>query len=144
MNEAEVRPGARIPSVGRALLRGSLGRCPACGAGRQTERWVRVRERCHRCGLLFERIEGHFIGAVGINTVISFGILLLSLVVSLVVTFPDFPVVPLILWHVGLAIVVPTFFLPLSRTLWTAIDIGMRPLAPDEVDWSVVMKANGH
>lgn len=143
MNDSDRRPGARVPSLGRALIRGLIARCPACGAGGQTEHWVRVRERCPRCGLRYERIEGHFIGAVGINTVVSFGILLLSLVVSLVVTFPDFPVLPLILWHVGLALVVPTLFLPVSRTLWTAIDIGMRPLTPDEVDWSVVLKANG-
>ena len=51
-----------------------------------------MNEACHRCGLTFERIEGHWIGAIGINTIVSFGILLASLTVSFVVTLPDIPV----------------------------------------------------
>lgn len=97
-----------------------------------------MNETCHRCGLKFERIEGHWIGAIGINTIVSFGILLGSLVVSFVVTFPDFPVVPLMIGHALLATVVPILFFPISRTLWTAIDIAMRPLEPHEVDWSAI------
>lgn len=68
----------------------------------------------------------------------SLGILLVSLVVSLVVTFPDFPVVRLVVINVAVAIFAPILFYPLSRMLWTAIDIAMRPLEPDEVDWVVV------
>lgn len=97
-----------------------------------------MNETCHRCGLKFERIEGHWIGAIGINTIVSFGILLGSLVVSFVLTFPDMPVVPLMIGHVLLALVVPILFFPISRTFWTAIDIAMRPLEPHEVDWSAL------
>ena len=43
--------------------------------------------------------------------------------------------------HVVLAVVVPVLFYPISRTLWTAIDIAMRPLEAHEVDWSVVLRA---
>ncbi len=93
---------------------------------------------CRRCGLQFERIEGHFIGAVGMNTIMSLGMLLVTLVVSLVVTFPDVPVVRLVVINVAVAILAPILFYPLSRMLWTAIDIAMRPLEPDEVDWVVV------
>ena len=93
---------------------------------------------CRRCGLEFERIEGHFIGAVGMNTIMSLGMLLVTLVVSLVVTFPDFPVVPLVVINVAVAALAPILFYPLSRMLWTAVDIAMRPLEPDEVDWAVV------
>jgi hypothetical protein len=97
-----------------------------------------MNDRCHRCGLTFERIEGHWIGAIGINTIVSFGILLGSLAVSLVVTFPDFPVARLMIANIGLAIAAPAIFFPISRTLWTAIDIAMRPLEPHEVDWRFV------
>ena len=95
-------------------------------------------ENCHRCGLKFERIEGHWIGAIGINTIVSFGMLLATLVFSLIVTFPDFPVIPLMILHVAVAVIVPILFFPISRTLWTAIDIALRPLEPHEVDWDVV------
>lgn len=127
------------------LWRGGTARCPACGAGGQHRWLVRMKPSCRRCGLTFERIEGHFIGAVGINTILSLGILLISLVVSLVVTFPDFPVSTLVAINVGVAILAPILFYPLSRMLWTAIDIAMRPLEPDEVDWTVVYEhARGH
>lgn len=142
MTEGDHRPGRRVPRTSRALVRGLLGRCPACGAGNQIQRWLKVRQDCPQCGLHYERIEGHFIGAIGINTVVSFTVMLISLVVSLILTFPEFPLVPLLAWNLAVAIVVPTLFLPLSRTLWTAIDIAMRPLTPDEVDWSVVLPAN--
>lgn len=98
-----------------------------------------MNEACHRCGLHFERIEGHWIGAIGINTIVSFGILMSSMVISFVATLPDLPVVPLMIGHTALAVLVPTFFYPISRTLWTAIDIAMRPLEAHEVDWSVVL-----
>ncbi len=130
-------PGSQ-PPTGRLLIRGLLVACPVCGARGQFRRWVTMNEQCHRCGLTFERIEGHWIGAIGINTIVSFGILLLSLVVSFVMTFPDFPVVPLMIGHALLAVLVPILFFPASRTLWTGIDIAMRPLEPHEVDWTKV------
>lgn len=102
-----------------------------------------MNERCHNCGLKFERIEGHWIGAIGINTIASFGILLGSMVVSFIVTFPDFPVVQLMIGHTVLAIVFPFLFFPISRTLWTAIDIAMRPLEAHEVDWNAVSTESG-
>lgn len=142
MDESE-RPPERIPPVGRLLARGAVGKCPACGRQASTKWWVTTTERCRRCGLEFERIEGHFIGSIGINTIVSFFILMVSLIIGLIVTFPDFPVRDLILWNVVVAIVVPILYLPISRTLWTAIDIGMRPLEPHEVDWAEVYASLG-
>ena len=128
----------KVPPTSTLLWRGLTGRCPACGAGGQHRWLVKMRPSCQRCGLEFERIEGHFIGAVGMNTIMSLGMLLVTLVVSLVVTFPEFPVARLVLINVAVAAVAPVLFYPLSRMLWTAIDIAMRPLEPDEVDWTVV------
>jgi hypothetical protein len=91
---------------------------------------------CPRCGLRFERIEGHWVGAIGVNTIVSLGALLISLVAGLLVTFPQFPLLTLMAINVGVAIVVPLAFHPISRTLWTGIDIAMRPLEPFEVDWT--------
>ena len=133
----------KVPATSRLLLRGLMGRCPACGAGGQHRWLIKVRPSCRRCGLTFERIEGHFIGAVGMNTILSLGLLLVTLVVSLVATFPDFPVVQLVVVNVAVAVLAPIVFYPLSRMLWTAVDIAMRPLEPDEVDWTVVYERNG-
>lgn len=93
-------------------------------------------EDCPRCGLHFERIEGHWIGALGLNTIVSFGAILVTLSVGLIATLPDVPVLPLVLSNVAVAVIVPVVFYPFSRTLWTGVDIAMRPLEPFEVDWT--------
>ncbi len=124
------------PSRRQLLWRGLTRRCPACGERRLFRRWLIMAPQCPRCGLTFERIEGHWVGAVGINTVVSFGSLLVILVVGILATFPDIAVVPLVTLSVADAILFPLLFDPVSRTLWTGIDIAMRPLEPFEVDWT--------
>ncbi len=133
----------KIPSTKRLLWRGVRGRCPACGSRGQYRWFVQVASNCHRCGLQFERIEGHFVGAVGMNTIMSLGILMVSLVVTIAVTFPDIPVGRLIAINAAVAILAPIVFYPLSRMLWTGIDIAMRPLGPEEVDWATVLHSVG-
>ncbi len=118
--------------LGRSLTIG----CPACGQRRLFRRWVIMTEDCPRCGLHFERIEGHWIGAIGINTIVSFGVLLITMIVGLIASAPDIQVVPLTLLCVSVAALFPILFYPFSKTVWTAIDIGMRPLEPHEVDWT--------
>ncbi|MCQ0971843.1 DUF983 domain-containing protein [Paracoccus sp. TK19116] len=36
--------------TGRAVLRGALGRCPACGEGRIFSSFLKVRDTCPECG----------------------------------------------------------------------------------------------
>jgi uncharacterized protein (DUF983 family) len=127
-----VADGTRPSNVqlyGRALVR----RCPVCGQGQLFTRWVRMRERCPRCDLAFERVEGHWTGALGINTVVSFGSLLLTMLVIFWLTYPDVPAGLLLGSAVVVAVVVPFAFFPFSKTLWLAIDLQMRPPGPDEV-----------
>jgi hypothetical protein len=61
-------------------------------------------------------------------------------VVGLLATFPELPLVPLTTMIVSIAVVFPIFFYPFSKTVWTAIDLRMRPPEPGEVspgfgDW---------
>ena len=91
-------------------------------------------DRCPRCGLQFERIDGHWTGSLGINTIVTFGSLLLVVAVLLITQYPDYDVLPMTLACMATTIVVPILFFPFSRTLWTAIDLLMRPLQPWEVD----------
>jgi hypothetical protein len=93
-----------------------------------------MQERCPTCGLATDRVVGHWIGAVGINTIVSFGALAIVLVTALVVSYPEIQVVPVLSAAIATAVLVPLIFWPLSQTLWTAIDIMMRPVTPDELD----------
>ncbi len=97
-------------------------------------------ERCPRCDLKFERIEGHLVGAMGINTVVSIIVLLIVGVAGFVITYPELPLLPLVSTTIAVAVVFPIVFYPFSKTIWTAIDLRMRPLEEDEVlphygDW---------
>lgn len=130
-------PGEPRPlTVPVLLARGLTRRCPLCGSSGVFSSWFTVRDRCPRCGFRLEqRIEGHWLGALGMNSIVSFGLLFLTMAVGLIVTYPDIAVGPLVAITVAVAIVVPLFFYPFSKTLWSAIDLAMRPLEPaDDVD----------
>jgi hypothetical protein len=97
-------------------------------------------ERCPRCDLKFERVEGHLAGAVGINTVVSILVLFAVGIFGFVITYPELPLLPLVSTAIAVAIVFPIVFYPFSKTIWTAIDLRMRPPEGDEVlpgygDW---------
>lgn len=97
-------------------------------------------DRCPRCGLEFERIDGHSSGALGINTVVSLVVLFIVGIVGFLVTFPELPLAPLVSTAVTVAVVFPLLFYPFSKTVWTAIDLRLRPPGGDEVapgyaDW---------
>jgi uncharacterized protein (DUF983 family) len=115
------------------LGRGLVKHCPVCGQGQLFRRWFRMVERCPRCGLRFQRIEGHWTGDLGINTIVSFGALFVTLIVGIVLTYPDIPGAVLFGAAVGVAVVVPLAFYPFSKTIWVALDLMMRPLEPGEL-----------
>ena len=114
------------------LARGLARHCPVCGQGGLFRRWLTMVERCPRCGLRFERIEGHWLGALGLNTIVSFAVLFVVVAAGLVLSHPGYAMVPLAVAAGATAVLVPLAFFPFSKTLWTAIDLLMRPLAPGE------------
>lgn len=114
------------------LFRGITRRCPLCGGGDLFTGWFTMRDRCPRCAFPLDRVEGHWLGALGMNTVVSFGVLFVAVVLGFVLTVPDVPVRALMVMVTVVAIVVPLAFFPYSRTLWSAIDLAMRPVEPDD------------
>jgi hypothetical protein len=67
------------------------------------------------------------------NTIVTFGLLGVVLLVGSILTYPDLAVVPMLAAAVVVTVVVPILFYPVSYTLWAAIDLTMRPLEPAEV-----------
>jgi hypothetical protein len=116
------------------LVRGLFQRCPACGGGGIFHRWFGMEERCPTCTLLFERVEGHWIGSLGLNTTVVFGVMLIVLLAGTLIGYPDPPIGALLVAEVSIALFGPLLFFPSSRTLWTAIDLLMRPLRSGEID----------
>lgn len=129
----------------RLLVRGFTKRCPVCGGGHLFRRWFTIVENCPQCGFRLERIEGHWIGALGMNTVVSFGAVLVAVVAAFVITRSSDSTTGAVAAVVAVAIVMPLFFYPISKTLWCAIDVAMRPLEPDdEVDPRWLPRATHH
>lgn len=95
-------------------------------------------EACPNCGLVFGRFEGQWIGAIGINTITSFGLLMIFVFVASAVSYPDTDVRLLVILSIILAVVLPLLLFPFSRTFWTGMDLMMTPLEPHEVDWTKV------
>jgi len=112
--------------------RAARRRCPVCGSGHLFHRWFRAEDRCPRCHVRLERVEGSWSGSVGLNTVVSFTCLFLALIIGILATWPDVTARTLALIAGPVAVLVPILFFPLSKTLWLAIELSMRPLAPEE------------
>jgi hypothetical protein len=88
-------------------------------------------ERCPACDLRFEREEGGFLGAMTLNYVASMLLWVAMLVVVLVFTVPDVPVVPLLVASVVVLAIVPLWFFPRSKTLWAAVEFLVHRGDPD-------------
>ena len=80
------------------LWRGARHRCPWCnGRGAFFSGWFRKHDTCQTCGISWQRgYEGFELGAVTVNTIIVFGVLIVGLVVGVVATTPDIPVFGLV------------------------------------------------
>ncbi len=129
------RPDPKPLTIARLLTRGVRRRCPLCGGGGLFTTWFEVRDRCPRCHFPIRREEGHWIGAVGINTIVTLGALVLTLLVGFALTWQERRAAPIFISTFVVATLVPLAFFGSSQTLWSAIDLAMRPLAPkDDAD----------
>ena len=126
------------PSRGVLFFRGSTRACAVCGQRGLTRRVIDLRPECPRCGFVFERHPGHFVGAVMMSTIITFGGILISFLVSLWVLWPDVNFVGLSVVPFAIAIIVPVVFNPTFKTLWVGIDLMMNPLEPGEAPRGLV------
>lgn len=125
-------PDPKPLTIPRLLWRGVRRRCPLCGGGGCFATFFTKRPRCPRCAFPLIREEGHWIGALGMNTIVTFGLLALTLAVSIALTWQARRGI----WIFGPALLVagavPLLFFGSSQTLWSAIDLLMRPLEPDD------------
>jgi uncharacterized protein (DUF983 family) len=116
------------PMLGRALLR----RCPRCGGAGWFTGWFRKQERCRTCCYRYERQPGFLVGALTINTIVTFGLIAVVLVVGVVLSYPEVALAPTLLAALAVAVVAPVVGYPFSYTIWAAVDLTMRPLEPAE------------
>jgi len=84
-----------------------------------------MREHCAICGLRFEREQGYYTGAMGVNLVITELVVVLG---TIPLAFDTrVPVLPLVLGATLAAIALPCLCYPYSRSLWLAFDLLVNP-----------------
>ena len=86
------------------------------------------------CGLEFEREPGYWVGAVIINTTVTFATFIGLFLVLVLATWPEVP------WGtvMGVTIVanaaIPVAFYPISMTVWLAFEMSWHPLEAAEIE----------
>jgi len=138
------RPLGRAARIARRAV---ALRCPRCGetplflggrpepgeapagavrrGARAVARWFTMRRACALCGLVFERAQGYFVGAIYINyavttTIAVGGYFLLWSRTSLSTE------AQLAIW-IPFVLVFPVVFFRLSRSLWLALEYFVNP-----------------
>lgn len=118
----------------RILSRGARLRCPHCGGRGILDGWFKLKTRCPQCGLVLDRGESdYFLGAYLLNLVAVELVLTGLLVVIGIMTAPDVPWTLLTYGGAAFALVAAIACYPLTKVLWLAFDIMLRPVTSEEL-----------
>lgn len=97
-------------------------RCPRCGSGGLFHHWLHMIPACPRCGLVFERGDGEWSGALVINFAITMAVFVVVLIALVAATAPQIPVAALLAVLIPVTTLGPVVGYPVSKTLWIAIE----------------------
>jgi uncharacterized protein (DUF983 family) len=108
--------GMTMRVLGRALRL----KCPSCGETNLFESFLKVRQGCDKCGMVFQQEQGYFIGAIYINVGLTYFLILgtyaVSLIFSSTISNRAFVIM------LAFATIVPIAFFRWSRSLWLAVN----------------------
>jgi uncharacterized protein (DUF983 family) len=123
------------PPLGKMLRRGLIRRCALCGGkGAWYTGWYKKQDRCKSCGFKWERNQvGNSLGAMTMSVIITFFLILMTIGIGSILTYPDISVVPIILVSVGIVAVVPGFLYPICYTFWFGVDLFMNAPSDEEL-----------
>ena len=104
----------------RALGRAMRLRCPRCGRTQLFTGWFTMHERCAVCGLVYEREQGYFVGAIYVNYAVTVAIavgtvLVLDWTIGLTLRAQ-------LALGIALVTLVPLVFFRYARSLWLGVD----------------------
>jgi len=114
------------------LLRGLKRQCPRCAQDNLFTSTLNMKRRCPHCHLEFERNPGAFIGGIGVNTTVTFILIIIAIVASFLLISSDHSVWWRILPGLVIALTFPVAFFASSKMLWIAIEYIWWPPAPGE------------
>ena len=136
-NKRTTESALDMPSAGRALLLASRAlrlRCPNCGKGRVLSGFNTVHNHCSACGFRFTRSDdNYFSGAMFFGMMIGETLAVMAIGAAIWITYPNIPwtflqyAIPVVLLGVMIAL------FPVSRVVWLAIDVLLRPVEASEL-----------
>ena len=111
-----------------------LLRCPRCGGQAILQSWLKLKDRCPRCGLALERGErsDFWIGAYVFNLVAGEVVAIGVPIIWMIASAPHQPWTEIEIVAAVLCVALPFVFFPFSRTLWLAWDLSFRPVEPGD------------
>jgi uncharacterized protein (DUF983 family) len=95
-------------------------RCPACGRASIVNKPFKIKESCTSCGVLFNREEGFFVGAIVVNIVATEGVILLAYILFVALYRDINQLVLTVLF--ALAVTFPLVFYHHSWSIWLSFD----------------------
>jgi len=111
--------------VNRLLRRALRLKCPECGLGPLYKSLFKMNARCEYCGLVYEREQGYFVGAIYLNVIATESLLLGTLVVYGLITGRIDETILTVL--VALALTLPLVYFHHTRSFWLCIDHLLNP-----------------
>ncbi|HZS43908.1 MAG TPA: DUF983 domain-containing protein [Blastocatellia bacterium] len=115
--------------IRHAAFRALALRCPDCGKGTIFESGFKTRKSCPNCGLVYEREQGYFVGAIYFNVIVTESLIIAAFIVSIIVLRQFNQKIETVLFV--LAILMPILFFRHSRSFWLAFD---HLISPSEKD----------
>lgn len=125
-----------LPSRKLMMWRAVRLRCPHCGGKGIFATLFTLKKQCPTCGLRTQRGEDdYFVGAYLLNLCMVEAILWVGAFACIAVTYPDTPWTALT-WVTSILMIAGCFFCyPFAKTTWLALDLSIRPLTPEELNW---------
>jgi len=65
---------------------------------------------------------------------LNIGLIMVAMAIAVALTIPDVPVMTLYVVLMTSAVLIPVGTWPMTHTLWSAIDLRVRPVTADEAD----------
>lgn len=98
--------------------------------------WFHLRARCPSCGIALERGEesDYYIGGMLLNITLCFLIFAVGFWGILIVTYPRVPWDVLQYGLVAAMVILPVLLYPISRVVWLAVDMAVRPRSEKDAD----------
>ena len=122
--------------LGTLVWRAWRLRCPHCNGSNIFQSFFKLKERCPTCGLILERGESdYFVGAYLFNLIAVELILFFCVCGFVYVTWPNPPWDIITYTTAILMLSGCVLCYPFAKTTWLAVDIAIRPLSEEELQW---------